>query len=157
LEWFPQNNMTHNIPPRVVRRRGITLLELTVVITVLLTLISILFIGARGWKSGSDRASCVLTLRNMQVAARSYQNLYGYDYGGQPYVVSDTQNIARHLYEKGYIERPLFDRACGTAKCPGGGFYTCPKPDYFPTAGALYMICSFAGPDAHTPSSHTDW
>jgi len=149
--------MTHNSPPRVVRHRGITLLELTVVITVLLSLISILFIGARAWKRGSDRASCVMTLRNMQVAARSYQNLYGYNCGGQPYVESNSQHIALHLYEKGYIEKLLFDRACGVEKCPGGGFYICPKPDFFPTAGTLYMTCSFADSDAHTPSSHADW
>lgn len=35
------------------RKSGMTLLELTVVILVLLSLISILFIGARAWKKGS--------------------------------------------------------------------------------------------------------
>ncbi|MBC7981098.1 MAG: prepilin-type N-terminal cleavage/methylation domain-containing protein, partial [Armatimonadetes bacterium] len=38
-------------------KSGMTLLELTVVILVLLSLISILFIGARAWKKGSDRAA----------------------------------------------------------------------------------------------------
>ena len=38
------------------RKAGMTLLELTVVILVLLSLISILFVGARAWKKGSDRA-----------------------------------------------------------------------------------------------------
>ncbi len=36
-------------------KSGMTLLELTVVILVLLSLIGILFIGARAWKRGSDR------------------------------------------------------------------------------------------------------
>lgn len=39
---------------------AMTLLELTVVIMVLLSLISILFIGARAWKRGSDRTGCIL-------------------------------------------------------------------------------------------------
>ncbi len=38
------------------RKSGMTLLELTVVILVLLSLISILFIGARAWKKGSAPA-----------------------------------------------------------------------------------------------------
>ena len=46
------------------RASGMTLLELTVVILVLLSLISILFIGARAWKKGSDRAASILTIRN---------------------------------------------------------------------------------------------
>ena len=50
------------------RTRGMTLLELTVVILVLLSLISILFIGARAWKKGSDRAGCIMQIRNVQLA-----------------------------------------------------------------------------------------
>ena len=57
------------------RAKGMTLLELTVVILVLLSLISILFVGARAWKKGSDRAASVLTIRNVQQAVRSYQNM----------------------------------------------------------------------------------
>jgi prepilin-type N-terminal cleavage/methylation domain-containing protein len=46
------------------RKTGMTLLELTIVILVLLTLVSILFIGARAWKKGSDRAANIMNLRN---------------------------------------------------------------------------------------------
>ena len=52
------------------RKSGMTLLELTVVILVLLSLISILFIGARAWKKGSDRAGCIMNIRNVQQAVR---------------------------------------------------------------------------------------
>ena len=52
------------------RKAGMTLLELTVVILVLLSLISILFIGARAWKKGADRAGCILNIRNVQQAVR---------------------------------------------------------------------------------------
>ncbi|MGB1128846.1 MAG: prepilin-type N-terminal cleavage/methylation domain-containing protein, partial [Haloferula sp.] len=61
------------------RAKGMTLLELTVVILVLLSLISILFIGARAWKKGSDRAGCIMNIRNAQQAVRSYANMYNTD------------------------------------------------------------------------------
>ena len=56
-------------------KSGMTLLELTVVILVLLSLISILFIGARAWKKGSDRAANILNLRNVQQAVRGHANM----------------------------------------------------------------------------------
>ena len=57
------------------RAKGVTLLELTVVILVLLTLISVLFIGANAWKKGSDRATNILNVRNVQNAVRGEQNM----------------------------------------------------------------------------------
>ena len=57
------------------RTAGMTLLELTVVILVLLSLISILFIGARAWKKGSDRAANILNIRNVQQAVRAHANV----------------------------------------------------------------------------------
>ncbi len=59
------------------RNAGMTLLELTVVILVLLSLISILFIGARAWKKGSDRAGNILNIRNVQQAVRGHANMRG--------------------------------------------------------------------------------
>jgi type II secretory pathway pseudopilin PulG len=64
--------LTHTLS--VKPKSGMTLLELTVVILVLLTLISILFIGARAWKKGSDRAANILNVRNCQQALRGNQN-----------------------------------------------------------------------------------
>lgn len=149
--------MTNNLPPRVVNRRGMSLLELTVAISVLLGLVSMLFVGARAWKRGSNRASCILTLRNMQMAARSYQNLYGYDYGSRPYAENGSQDIAAHLFAKGYIERSLFEQAAGSGHCPSGGGYSRPLPEIFPAPGELYMNCSLATAEDHQPSSHGNW
>jgi prepilin-type N-terminal cleavage/methylation domain-containing protein len=59
----------------VKAKSGMTLLELTVVILVLLSLISILFVGARAWKKGSDRAGCIINIRNTQQAARGFLNM----------------------------------------------------------------------------------
>lgn len=61
--------------PSLKRKTGMTLLELTVVILVLLSLISILFIGARAWKKGSDRAANILNIRNVQQAVRAHANV----------------------------------------------------------------------------------
>lgn len=66
---------THNTK----RKSGMTLLELTVVILVLLSLISILFIGARAWKKGSDRSANIMNIRNVQQAARGHENMYNLD------------------------------------------------------------------------------
>jgi prepilin-type N-terminal cleavage/methylation domain-containing protein len=63
--------------PSMKRKSGMTLLELTVVILVLLSLISILFIGARAWKRGSDRAANILNIRNVQQAVRAHANVRG--------------------------------------------------------------------------------
>lgn len=149
--------MTNNSPPRVVRHRGLSLLELTVVIATLLALISILFFSARAWMRGSDRAGCILTIRNVQVATRSYQNLYGYNDGGRPYAEEGTQDIAEHLRSKGYIEAATYEQARGNATCPSGGSYTRALPDIFPQTGQLYMTCSFSESEKHEPPSYTDW
>lgn len=52
-----------------------TLIELTVVILVLLSLIALLFVGTRAWKKGSDRAANIVNIRNAQQAVRSHQNI----------------------------------------------------------------------------------
>ena len=41
----------------------------------LLSINSVLFIGARAWKKGSDRAACIMTIRNVQQAVRGYQGI----------------------------------------------------------------------------------
>lgn len=64
------------------RAKGMTLLELTVVILVLLSLISILFVGARAWKKGSDRSANILNVRNVQQAVRGHANMRALDIGG---------------------------------------------------------------------------
>ena len=66
-----------NTPVKASKKSGMTLLELTVVILVLLSLISILFIGARAWKKGSDRAANILNIRNVQQAVRGHANIHG--------------------------------------------------------------------------------
>lgn len=153
----PPPQMKTQSSPRTVSAPGLTLIELTVVILVLMSLVAILFIGARGWKNGTDRATCILKIRNVQIATRTYQNIYGYNAGGLPYASEGTQNIAAHLLEKGYIEQDTYDNTQGTNTCPGNGRYSTPFPDVFPQVGALYMVCSLSNSSNHVPQIHTDW
>ncbi|MEM9080552.1 MAG: type II secretion system protein [Verrucomicrobiota bacterium] len=62
------------IQPKKNHSRGITILELTIVILMLLSLVSILFIGVSGWKKGADRSKTLLVVRNIQQATRVHQN-----------------------------------------------------------------------------------
>ena len=124
-------------------KSGMTLIELTVVILVLLSLISILFVGARAWKRGSDRAGCIMNIRNVQQGMRSFQNMNGHTAGD---TVTDAQT---EIIGAGkFVET--------TPECPGGGSYTI-GGNSLPAVGTLYMTCSLASSDGHVPSSYTDW
>ncbi len=66
--------LTHKHNNKAIKS-GMTLLELTVVILVLLSLIAILFVGARAWKKGSDKSANIMNVRNIQQAVRGYENM----------------------------------------------------------------------------------
>jgi type II secretory pathway pseudopilin PulG len=125
------------------KKNGLTLLELTVVILVLLALISVLFIGARAWKKGSDRAGCIVLIRNVQQGVRSYCNLYGFNPGT---TVTGFQNQIIGVGR--FVEK--------TPACPSTGTYTY-LGDTVPTVGTLYMTCSLATSETHQPTAYTDW
>ena len=127
---------THNMKSK----SGMTLLELTVVILVLLSLISILFIGARAWKKGSDRAGCILNIRNVQQAVRGHANM-------RQLAIGATITDADIFGTTGYLKDPA---------CPALGTYT--KAGVVPVIGALYITCTLApSPDDHAPANYTDW
>jgi len=134
-----------------------TLLELTVVIAVLLALTSVLFLGARAWKNGADRTGCILNIRAVQTSVRSYQNLYGYNPGGMPYAEGGTQNIAAHMFAKGYISDSQFSAIQGGETCVGGGTYDCAHPDTFPPVGQLYISCSLSATKQHEMAPDVEW
>ncbi len=116
---------------------GMTLLELTVVILVLLSLISILFIGARAWKKGSDRSASILTIRNSQQAVRSFANLNGKNVGD---AVAKTDIFGPGKF---VATDPT------TISHPGGTglSYEIPAPTVIPDTGVLYLTVSGAASD----------
>ena len=124
-----------------------TLLEMTVVILVLLSLITVLFFGAQAWKRGSDRALCIIHIQNVQKGVRSYSNLYGFDPGANaPDLQTQVIGLGR------FIE--------STPVCPGGGNYTFGQVfgvNTIPPMGSLYMECSLAAMFQHVPNVTPDW
>jgi len=124
-----------------------TLLELTIVILVLMSLISILFVGAQAWKRGSDRTMCIMNIQTMQKAMRSYANLYGYGDG------DSVAALRERLVGSGrYLET--------APTCPGGGSYNYGEEygtDTIPPIGDLYLSCSLSSSQNHVPANHAEW
>jgi hypothetical protein len=126
---------------------GLTLLELTVVIVMMLLLITVLFIGARAWKRGSDRAGCIMSIQSVQKGVRGYANLYGFNPG------ANAPNLQTQLIGIGrFVESmPI---------CPGSGTYTFGQTfgaNTIPPMGNLYMECSLASTQQHVPDVKSDW
>ena len=140
-----------------MNRAGVTLLELSVVIVVLLSLAALLMVGAQAWRRGSDRAACVINIRNVQTSVRSYQNMYGYSPGTMPYADNGTQSIATHLFQKGYITEQLNDALTGNRVCPGGGSYEMTQEEVFPAVGKLYLSCSLETEQKHGMPGSAQW
>ena len=128
-------------------RRGMTLLELTVVILVLLSLITILFIGARGWKRGSDRALCIVNIQNIQKGVRGYSNLYDIEPG------ATVTGLRSKVIGMGrFVE--------SVPTCFAGGTYSfgaTSGEDIIPQIGELYMRCDLQIVDEHVPVEHSNW
>lgn len=127
----------------LVGRSGMTLLELTVVILVMLSLVAILFIGAQAWKRGSDRTLCIMNLQNVQKGVRGYMNVYGYKPGE---TVPDLQSKIVGLGRFVEVE----------PACPRDGSYSY-AGNQIPAVGVLYMTCSLAAEDNHQPANYVDW
>lgn len=122
-----------------------TLIELTVVVLVLLSLISILFIGARAWKEGADRAGCVVRIRQVQMGVRSFANSRGL----LPNTDTSPLSLKNEIIGADrYVEvEPL---------CPGNGLYSF-NGNTVPPVGSLFMTCSLAGSNKHEPKTFSQW
>jgi len=102
----------------------------------LLSINSVLFIGARAWKKRSDRAGCIMNIRNVQQAVRGYQGINNIG-PGKPINWDE-------IFGKGkFMNKPT---------CPAGGTYTFLAT--VPMVGALACTCSHAD---HEPAQHADW
>lgn len=149
---------------------GMTLIEITVVILVLLTLISVLFIGANIYKRGADRAACILNIRNVHQAVRAHQNLNANNVGDalvyndviysiaevpeQPADPNDpnSQPVEGVPAQENYLTRPV---------CPTqGGIYN--DEGTFPEVGLAAIECDDFGADGeenrrHFPQTTAGW
>ena len=124
-----------------------TLIEMTIVILVLLSLITTLFFGARAWKRGSDRTLCIINIRNVQQGVRAYANINGFSDGGSaPDLKSKVIGLGK------YIE--------ALPDCPSSGTYAFGGAfgeNTIPPVGELYMQCDLETADNHVPTAYSDW
>jgi type II secretory pathway pseudopilin PulG len=133
--------LTRNTNTKI--KSGMTLIEITVVILVLLTLISVLFNGANIYKKGADRAACILNIRNIHQAVRANQNLKGIDVGDP----LDTSAI----YGTG-----LYIEVEPTCPSDGGDYSTSSS---YPAIGTAAATCDDFGASVedHAPDSTDGW
>jgi len=105
-----------------------------------LLIIPVLFIGARAWKKGSDRAGCIINQRNVQQAVRAYQSMNNLQPGDR----IDWKEIVGpgKLLES-------------EPACPALGKYR--YQARIPASGVLVVECSKAGEEAHVPKEHREW
>ncbi len=131
-------------PPNVKRISGMTLLELTVVILVLLALISVLFVGARAWKRGSDRAANILNIRNVQQAVRGHANVRALNIG-DALVATDIVGTDKYIHT---VTPPNIDISYSYGA-------------NVPTFGTLYLVAAYVGTTSvdYAPATtvYTDW
>ena len=130
-----QNKRTHSA--------GLTLIEVTLVIALLLGLISVLFIGVKAYKKGSDRAKCLMTSATVQKAVRSYQNLYNLS-AGDPLVHTVSLVGTGKMFET-------------VPACPYYGTYAWATE--VPNADSPYIDCSDPDNSAlyHYPRNTSGW
>ena len=135
--------------PRLATRRlcpGLSLPELSVVLVVLQIFLGLGFFGVRAYKTGADRAQCVMNIRNVQNAVRSYSNVEGLRPG---------QRLGQEI--------KLWDELVGEAQflevlpdCPAGGLYG-NLGNRIPAFGELYLSCTLGASDGHKPQNLLYW
>ena len=129
--------------------RGMTLVEMTVIVLVLLVLTTLLWFGATSWKNGTDRARCIMNIRQMQVSVRSYANTTPHQPGSDLSMVVPPVNVLAELVGPGKYVPEL-------PHCPANGIYFF-GGDVIPDIGQLYMSCSLASSRGHAPKDFSNW
>lgn len=114
-----------------------TILGYVGLVVLIFSIIPALFVGARAWKTGSDRAACIIQTRNIQQAIRSHQGMENLQVGA-------PINWSEIIGPGKFIEQQPV--------CPTGGTYT--FTETVPPLGTLAGQCSHAD---HVPADHDDW
>lgn len=137
--------MNTTCPRSKAIRSGMTLLELTVIILVILSLIGILMVGVSAWKRGADRSANILNIRNVQQSVRAHANVTGLDIG-DPCPSSDIVGPGKYLE---------------SAVAPNASIsYT--YANQVPAFGSLFLQASYSNAEAeaaYAPEAGTtgDW
>jgi type II secretory pathway pseudopilin PulG len=118
---------------RRFRPAGMTLIEISLVIALLLGLIAVVFLGIGSYRKGSDKAKCKMQLAAAQKAVRSQANFQNLDVGAT-FATTDAFGAGKALENE--------------PTCPSGGTYT--WVGTIPTIGTAYGACDFADADGVT-------
>ena len=133
--------MKRSAKPNRKAQAGMTLIEMTVVILVLLSVLAILFIGAKAWKKGSDRSANVMNLRNVQIAMRGHATTNA--------VPQQDTGVTGGAVTHATIFGVANDGVGGYLRFPAAiasVTYTNPVPSQINTAtGVLYLVASATG------------
>ena len=136
------NPYSQNLVARRFHAAGMTLIEISLVIALLLGLVTVVFLGVGSYRKGADRARCKLQLAAVQKAVRSHANF---------------QNLAigAALAESAVFGPGLAMEAAPV--CPSGGAYTWQAT--VPAVGTPYGDCNYTDADGvttHAMSQYTD-
>ena len=116
-------------------------IEWTLVVLIASAVMGMALFVVLTWKSRADRASCILNIRNVQNAVRSYAGMNNLNIG-TPTGLSEIVGPGK------FVER--------IPQCPAGGNYR--FLDRQPKIGQLYMECSLCdAPFNHKPNDYTSW
>src|SRR6187402_3020301 len=118
---------------RRLRPSGMTLIEISLVIALLLGLIAVVFLGIGSYRKGSDKAKCKMQLAAAQKAVRSQANFQNLD-TGSVFATTDAFGAGKALENE--------------PTCPSGGAYT--WTGTIPNIGVAYGACDFTDPDGVT-------
>jgi len=97
-----------------------------------------LFIGARAWKTGADRAACIMLQREIQTTIRDHQTENDLEPGS-------PLDVAAVMAKLGQT----------AIACPAGGIITI--SDTVPAPGELACECPHADDLGHKPSDYSNW
>ena len=116
----PKNSQRHQ------SMLGMTLVEVSLVVSLLLALIGIIFVGVTSFRQGSARAKCILRQAQLQKIAVSYANLNELNVG------DSVPGLVATLLTERYITSP--------PACPGEGTYS--FLDHIPNLDEHFATCS---------------
>ena len=133
---------TSNRIAKRFNRSGMTLIEISLVIALLLGLIAVVFLGIGSYRQGADKAKCKMQLAAVQKAVRAGANFNNLDIGD---ALVDTTDV----FGAGLLMN-------AAPVCPSGGTYTWLA--VVPAIGTSYGTCGYTATGVdHVLTGISDW
>ena len=113
---------------RRYRQQGLTLIEVSLVIALLLGLITVLFLGIGAYREGADKAKCKMQVTQVQKAVRAHASFNN---------LSINSGLDKNIV---FGVGKLIE---AEPTCPSGGTYAVAVPAVVPELGKLYYDCNY--------------